>query len=461
MYHDGMTTKRRRRAAIYCRISRDVEQTGLGVARQERECRELAEREGFDLVEPVFIDNDISAYRRKQRPGFEAVIGEMKAGNVDVLLAWHPDRITRHPRDLEDLIDLLEATGVDVATVSAGAYDLSTPAGRLGARTVGAAARYESEQKSERHKAKHRQLAAAGQLGGGGTRPYGYADDRITVVPEEAEVVREAARQILAGWSLRQVCRHLNDRGVPTVTGARWSPQVMRRLLIAPRTAGLRELQGEVVGEAAWEPLVDRQTWEGVAAVLQDPARRKNQTARRYLLTGLVYSTEGTKMIARPDQRKARRYIALPEDGRPGTAIHADELEALVVEAVLQRFDEAALPAGPAAPAGDVEAITAVEGDLDELARLRGEGEITLREWMAARAPLQERLAALRAGLRPAAATPAPLGRPGALRTSWPAMTFDQRREVLQTVLDRVVVGPAVRGRNRFDAGRVNLAYKV
>lgn len=452
--------KKKRRAAIYCRISRDVEQTGLGVARQEHECRALAEHHGFEVLEPVFVDNDISAYRRKRRPGFDALVEAMKAGQVDVLLAWHPDRLTRHPRDLEDLIDLLEATGVDVATVSAGAYDLSTPAGRLGARTVGAAARYESEQKSERHKAKHRQLAAAGQIGGGGTRPYGYADDRVTVVPAEAKVVAEASRQILAGWSLRQVCRHLNDQGVGTVTGAPWSPQVMRRLLIAPRTAGLRELQGEVVGEAAWEPLVDRQTWEGVAAVLSDPARRKNQAARRYLLTGFAYSTEGTKMIARPDQRKARRYIALPDGDRPGSAIHADELEALVVEAMLQRFDEVALPAGSAVPVGDVEAVTAIEADLDELARLRGEGEITLREWMAAREPLQARLAALRADLRPVAATPAPLTRPGGLRAAWPAMSFDQRREIVHAVIDRVVVAPAVRGRNRFDPDRVTITYR-
>src|SRR4051794_31577556 len=98
------------RAAIYCRISKDTEGTGLGVERQERECRELCQRQRLDVVE-VFTDNDISAYSGRRRPAFHAVQDAMKAGRIDVLVSWHPDRLTRQARELEDLIDLLDATG--------------------------------------------------------------------------------------------------------------------------------------------------------------------------------------------------------------------------------------------------------------------------------------------------------------------------------------------------------------
>lgn len=56
------------RAATYTRISRDEEGLGLGVARQEQDCRALAERQGWQVVEPIYCDNDISASTRSRKP---------------------------------------------------------------------------------------------------------------------------------------------------------------------------------------------------------------------------------------------------------------------------------------------------------------------------------------------------------------------------------------------------------
>ena len=96
-------------------------------------------------------DNDITGFKRKQRPGFEALQDAVRAGGVDVVIAWAPDRLTRHVRELEDLIDLLD---VDAARPSrrsaAGNYDLTTPGGRMIARMLGTVARHESEMKSSR-----------------------------------------------------------------------------------------------------------------------------------------------------------------------------------------------------------------------------------------------------------------------------------------------------------------------
>lgn len=450
---------RNRRAAIYCRISRDTEGKRLGVERQEHECRELAERLGWTVAE-VLVDNDLSAYRGSKRPAYRQLVDAMHAGRIDAVLAWHPDRLTRQPRELEDLIDVLEATGTDVATVAAGTYDLTSAAGRMTARVIGATARYESEQKSARLKSKAAQLARDGKVGGGGTRPYGFATDRVTIVETEAAVIREAADLVRSGWSLRRVVRHLNERGYATVTGKPFSATVVRRMVTSPRVAGLRELRGEVVGEAEWPPILDRATWEDVRASLLDPARRKNHRMTRYLLAGIIESTEGTPMFSRPDASGNRRYLCLPVDGKPGSAIHADETEALVVEALLQRFDDVVLEIdGPDVDdhrAGD---IAQVEAELEELAELRGRGEITLREWMAAREPLMARLDAARYVMTPTASSAVRdlLGRRGALRAAWPSLTFDQRQEIVRTCVEAVVVGPAVRGRNRFDPERISL----
>ena len=70
-----MSSNKTRAAAIYCRISRDAEQEGLGVARQEEDCRALAGKSGFTVAE-VYTDNDISASTksRKARPAYDRML---------------------------------------------------------------------------------------------------------------------------------------------------------------------------------------------------------------------------------------------------------------------------------------------------------------------------------------------------------------------------------------------------
>jgi DNA invertase Pin-like site-specific DNA recombinase len=93
------------RAALYCRISQDGEGQGLGVARQEADCRHLAERRGWEATE-VYVDNDLSAYSGKTRPAYRRLLAEIEAGRVEAAVAWHPDRLHRSPVELEAFIDL-------------------------------------------------------------------------------------------------------------------------------------------------------------------------------------------------------------------------------------------------------------------------------------------------------------------------------------------------------------------
>ncbi len=113
--------------AVYARMSLDKTGEGLGVERQEQECRELAARLGV-TVSNVFSDNDISATTGKRRPGFEALL----ASKPEAVIVWHIDRLVRVTKDLERVIDL----GIPVHAVTAGHLDLATPAGRAVARTI-------------------------------------------------------------------------------------------------------------------------------------------------------------------------------------------------------------------------------------------------------------------------------------------------------------------------------------
>ena len=168
-----------KRAAIYCRISEDRSGEGLGVDRQEQACRQIIDTNGWQLTD-VYVDNDISGFTGKTRPAYRRLLEAIKEGHVQVLVAFAPDRITRRPAELEELINVLDAQRVRGGHQHLRTVHLATPTGRLVARQVGAVATFESELRSTRQRGKKLQLAQDGKYKGG-PRPYGFEPDGITI----------------------------------------------------------------------------------------------------------------------------------------------------------------------------------------------------------------------------------------------------------------------------------------
>ncbi|HEX6492074.1 MAG TPA: recombinase family protein, partial [Candidatus Dormibacteraeota bacterium] len=213
-------------AAIYARISSDPDGTRMAITRQIEDCRAFAQRRRWQVAD-VYVDDDVSAYSARRRPEYSRMLDDLGAGRVDGVIVYHLDRLHRRPRELEDFLDVCTRAGVrDMACVT-GEIDLATHDGQFHARILGAVSRKESDDKSRRISRKHLEIARAGRVSGGGARPYGYAEDRVTIVREEAAVIREMAQRILAGDSLRSVATDLNERGVPTVSGGEWRAHVV------------------------------------------------------------------------------------------------------------------------------------------------------------------------------------------------------------------------------------------
>ena len=453
-------------AVIYCRISRDTEGVGLGVDRQRVDCLDYCKRRGLTVVD-VVVDNDVSAYSGKPRRGYRKACNMLEDGTADVLVAWHPDRIHRSPRELEDFVDLVERTGAQVVTVTAGDLDLATPEGRLMARVVGAVARKESEDKSRRLRRKHDELAAAGKVSGGGPRPFGFDADRIRHRPAEVRQVREAARRVLAGESLYGIAEDWNARPVPTSTGAAWSTTSIKAMLTSPRIAGLRR-HGDTFTEAVWKPVLDRGTWDAVCSTLASRSRKRTRAARNYLLTGGLARCGrcGAALVAAP--RPYGRAVAClsGHGGCNGVSMKADPLEALVVDAVLLALDGVDLGRLSAASSGadvDRTELVQVDAQLADLADLWAGGELTRAEWTRARGRLRARRDDLAARVADRAA-PSPLSAFGdgdALRRAWPGLSMTQRRTILGAVLESVVVAPAGRAGGRVDLERVDVRWRA
>jgi len=455
------------RAAIYCRISDDREGRGLGVARQEDDCRKLAERLGWPVAK-LYRDNDISAFRGKRRPAYQAMLDDVKNGQVDGIVCWHNDRLHRQQRELEDFIELVDQAAIPVQTVTAGIFNLSDASGRMTARILGAVARQESEHKAERQKAKHDELAAQGSPSGG-TRPFGLTvvkhgpDGRSyrEEVPEEADAIREAARDILAGTSVRAICRRWEAKGLRGTRGARLSPQVVNGIMTAEWVAGRR------AGKAAqWPAILDEQTWRLVGAVIN--SRATGRSYPRALFSGIATCALcGHSLSSRPRAGGKRAYICGADLGGCGKIrVLAADFEQDVLERLFTRIDPEQLRDQQPADDGAAKAMAEMarlEGVKTQLAELAGTGELDLAEFRAAKATNERAMQALRGTLAKSAEEEALLRTRAEavdLRDRWDDLGIEDRRRVVQALAERIEVGPAVRGRNFYVPERVKVTYR-
>jgi hypothetical protein len=179
-------------------------------------------------------------------------------------------------------------------------------------------------------------------------------------------------------------------------------------------------------------------------------------------------------MVARPTGKGVRRYVCAKGPGLAGCgriAIKSDEVEEMIAEAVLYRLDTpelAAALAGAASEDAEAEAahanVAADRAQLEELATAYGNRQVTFPEYLAARKPIEARLEAGQRKVSRLTHTTAIADHVGdgeALREEWAHLPLTRQRAIVSAVLDRAVVGPAVRGRTRFDPDRIEAVWRL
>jgi hypothetical protein len=432
---------------IYCRISDDQEGAGRGVARQEADARALAERLGLE-VSAVWVDNSVSAFSGKARPGYLAACEAIDSGAISTLIADHPDRLHRSPRELEDFVVLVERTGVRVLTVTAGDLDFTTPEGRLMARITGAVARKESEDKQRRIRRKQSELRDRGRPTGRLGYPY---DSGGVVNPERAAIVTEAAERLLAGETLGAICADFTARQIPTRSGGKWYPTTLRVMMTAPSLAGLQVHDGEVVGTGDWPPVLDRVTYERLRQHLTE---KRRAPSGRYLLSGVAICGACGHTLSGHVRGTMRLYGCNAAAGGCGHVYASRDRVDEIVEA---RMIALVATAEAAAPSGDVAQLAAeiaeAEAKLGDYARMLDAGELEPVEWRSLRTSVVGRLDSLR-DRAAAAHEVAPIN----TGEGWQAMTIAKRRAFVAASL-AVTIHRAKRRGGPFDPDRVELRW--
>jgi site-specific DNA recombinase len=462
------------RSAIYARISDDRAGKGLGVKRQIEDCERLISERGW-TVASTYVDNDTSAYRGHSRPQYEAMLADLSGGQLDAIVVYHQDRLTRTPSEFEDFLRACTDAGMSKFTTVTGFADLGQSDGIMVARIQAAVAANESDAKSRRIRRKNDERAANGLPHSSGERPFGYELDRVTVVPSEADVIRHLAERFMAGEPLISLTQWLQDEGIKTATGLNdWRTPTLRNLLMAPRIAGLRVHRGEVVGHGIWPPIISEDLHHSLVTKLSDPSRVTNRTPRRYALSGMLRCAEcGHKMVSNTSHHRRRYACKKGPDfgGCGGVFIAAESLDVLIADAVLTRLDSPELAAQFNGRDGDDplrsqlrDAISTDERQLAELQQAYAERLITMKEWLGASRTIRDRFQRNQkqfdrmnrdnsmAGL---------LGQGQQLRQTWGGLSLGRQAAIIAQLIDHIVIHKAAKPANRIDPNRIEPIWRV
>lgn len=460
------------RAVIYTRVSQDRSQELRSVEKQEDECRDYCRSQGWDVVR-VFSDNDRGASRhsKKERPEYLALRAFLETGGADALVMWEGSRAQRDIAAYASLRDICASRGV-LYSYKGRTYDLTRTDDRFSTGLDALLDERESDVIKDRVSKDMARNASAGRPHG--KLAYGYAREyndrgsflREVVKEEEAAVIRECARRVVAGDSLYAIANDLNARGVPAPRGGKWIGTQIKRTLTGPRYVGQRVHQGVVVGPALWPAILDEATYLDCRAILLDPRRASvRDLSLKYLLSGSARcGVCGGKMRV----IKNRGYHAYACHEAFCTAVRTERLEEYVVLLVLERlgrpdFLEVVAAREAALAAGGPEAVDearALQDRLDGFYASAAEGAIS----PAGLASVETRLLAQIAEARErqtAARVPAVLRQvAGAdIAGRWEALPVATRRKVIDTLMI-VKVNKTVRG-SRFSPERVDIEWKT
>lgn len=461
-----------RRAGVYARISRDDTHEAKGVTRQIDDCTHEATRRGWTVVD-TYTDNDVSATHAKVRPAYQRMLADAEAGLIDAVICWDVDRLTRKPMELEAFIDLADRHSLALASVG-GEIDIATPQGRLTARLKGAVARHEAEQMARRVARKAQADAEAGHPPSG-PDPFGYERGDKTVDghavrtlihhPVEAPLLRNAYERIIGGDSLRSITTEWEAGGVRTRNGKIIRPSALRNMLRRPVHAGIRtwrggiaqNAEGEVVGN--WEPIVSRETWGRVQAILNDPSRLTTRgTAPRHLLSGHARCAlcGGVMRMSSAHQLRCQDCRRLAREVGP-----VEEFVEDVVITYLERLNlDLTEPEDGSAYGDAVDKRDDLLARMDALADDYVGGLLTARQVKRATDALQADLT--RAESRVMALAPNLALRRASgptAREAWAASTMEQRRQIVRDLCD-VTIHRGQRGGRGFDPASVDITWR-
>lgn len=307
------------RCAIYTRKSTEegLEQEFNSLHAQREACEayiKSQQHEGWRLVRDHYDDGGYSG-GSMDRPALTRLLDVIKEGQVDVVVVYKVDRLTRSLADFARMVELFDKSGVSFVSVTQ-QFNTTTSMGRLTLNVLLSFAQFEREVTGERIRDK---IAASKKKGlwMGGPVPLGYdvRDKRLVINDAEAETVRTLFSLYQELGTVRHLKEAAEHRGLVSkrrgnIVGKTFTRGHLYQLLANPLYVG-EVAHKDATYPGQHEAIIDCETWDAVQHQLNanKAAERsvKNGTSAS-LLTGLIYDETGDRLCPTHANKKGRRY---------------------------------------------------------------------------------------------------------------------------------------------------------
>ena len=354
----------KKRCAIYTRKSTDEgldqEYNSLEAQRDAGLAFVASQRhEGWVAVGDGYDDGGYSG-GNLDRPGLKRLMADIEAGEVDIVVVYKIDRLTRALSDFAKLVDVFDRNGVSFVSVTQ-QFNTTTSMGRLTLNILLSFAQFEREVTGERIRDKIAASKARG-MWMGGMPPLGYdvVERKLVVNAAEAELVSGIFCRYAEHGSAAQLVRELAIEGQTTKS---WVTQgglhrpgrpIDQQYLFAMLRN--RIYLGEMVHKGESYPgqhqaIVSPELWNAAHAFIERRKQgpREHRTEHPALLAGLLFAPDGQRMIhhftKKKNGRLYRYYVPYLHKRRnagatlqPGAAdvgaLPAAEIESAVLEQI-------------------------------------------------------------------------------------------------------------------------------
>jgi DNA invertase Pin-like site-specific DNA recombinase len=246
------------------------------------------------------------------RPALQELLQDLKENQINLVIAYKIDRLTRSPKDFYQLIELFEKYGINFISVTE-RFDTSTPSGRLLRNIMLTFAQFERELASERTRDKLLQRAERG-LWNGGIVPYGYRreDKRLVICESESKTVKAIFETYLLSRSLVSVYEKLKEMSVTYRNDKPFLKTAISYILQNPVYIGKVKYAGKTT-QGIHQPIISEETFEQAQKVHKDK-KRTMKLYKNFTLAGLIRCKEcGSHMTPCYTKRpQAKAILLLP-----------------------------------------------------------------------------------------------------------------------------------------------------